>query len=229
MSPQSLKFAAICAALSALTTFLLWWLPRLYDAPQDFSQALALHANPYYLSRLWVNFGHIFLALTGYGAAAYLLWRHSPALAALGFLWFILWGFTELLGVSISIFAVNATWRAQFASATPEVEAQLRTHLQGFEGMWDALFFLLLVAFLLGSLAYGAAAVRGRGIERGVGWLFLLAVPLTAAIMLGGYAGIGLFDPFVNWLYPVLQPASRAMLGYWLWSQAANNRVEPTR
>ncbi len=215
-----LKVAAVCAGLSAVTTFLLWILPRLYAAPESFAGELALRANPYYMARLWVNFVHIFLALTAYAAAARVLRFRSPALAGLGFLWFVMWGFTELIGVATNIFAVNGTWRAQFTQSAPEVQDRFQTLILGFQGVWDALFFLLLAAFLLGSLFYGLAAWHGRGLERWIGGLFLLAVPLTIAIMIGGYTKSVVFEPLVTWVYPVLQPVSRGLLGWWLWSRA---------
>lgn len=220
MSRSALKASAVAAVLSAVTTFLLWLLPRMYDSPAGFEQSVALRENAYYLARLWVNFVHIFLALTAYGAAAWLLWRRSPALAGFGFLWFLLWGFVELIGVTTNLFAVNRLWRAQYAASTPEVQEQLRALLLGFEGVWDALFFLLLVGFLLGTTFYGVAALRGAGLERWVGYLFLLAAPLTVGIMIGGYTSLRVFDGFVAWVYPVLQPVSRALLGVWLWSEA---------
>jgi hypothetical protein len=217
MSREGLRVASVCAVLSAVTTFLLWLLPRFYDAPATFDERVALYRNPYVAARLWVNFVHIFLALAAYGAAAVRLSGRAPALAGAGFLWFVLWGFTELLGVTVNIFAVNRTWRAQYGGASAEQRTQLRTNLAGFDAVWDAMFFLLLVAFLLGSLCYGLAFLREHGAGRWVGWLFLLAVPLTAAIMLGGYAGVTVFDGAVSAIYPVLQPVSRALLGWWLW------------
>jgi hypothetical protein len=219
MSKISLKIASICAGLSAITTFLLWLLPRFYTAG-GFEQALALHNNPYYIGRLWVNFIHIFLALTAYAAAANLWRRYSPALAGMGLLWFVLWGFTELLGVTTNIFAVNGSWRAQFAQATPDVQNQLRVLIIGFQGVWNALFFLLLIAFLLGTLFFGLAAIRGQRLERWLGWLFLLAVPLTIVIILDGYAGFSLQSSVIDRVYPMLQPISRGLLAYWLWTES---------
>ena len=226
LSTTTLRIAAVGAGLSAVTTFLLWLLPRLYPAPAGFDEALALHANPLYIARLWVNFGHIFLALTAYSAAACLLWRRSPSLAGLGYVWFVMWGFTELLGVTTNIFAVNGTWRAQFGQSEPDMQDRLRTLILGFEGAWDALF-LLLVAFLLGSLFYGLAAWLGRGLERWIGALFLLAVPLTLGIVISSYTKIVLFDAAIAWVYPVLQPVSRALLGCWLWSQGRSAGSAP--
>ncbi len=221
MPTTALRFGALAAALSALTTCFLWLLPHLYAAPVNFDESIALHSNPLYLSRLWVNFFHIFFALTAYAAAGSILWRRTPALAGLGFIWMFMWAMAELLGVSVNLFAVNATWRAQFADSAPLVQEQLRVLLIGFQGVWDGIFFLLLFCFLLGSLCYGLALQGQSGLGRQLGWLFLLAVPLTIAIMLGGYTAIHSFDAISNAVYPVLQPVSRLLLAAWLWQQSS--------
>ena len=221
LSPGFLRLAGACAALSAVTTFLLWALPRAYAPPADFEASVALHRNAVYLARYWVNFVHIFLALAGYLGAALLFARRSLGLSALGMLFFFMWGISELLGVSTILIAVNGTWRAGWAAADPAARETLRTLLAGFDAVWDAVFFLLLVAFLLGTLCFGLAAWRGgERLERAVGALFLLAVPLTVAIIVSGYGGPAWPGALVAWAYPVLQPVSRAALGLWLWRAA---------
>ena len=216
-----LRTGAVCAVLSAVTTFLLWLLPRLYAAPSGFDEIVALHANRTYMARWWVNFIHIFFALTAYCAVAAALWHRSRTLAAMGLLWFILWGFTELLGVSINIWAVNMKWRAGFDAADAAGREILTANLQGFSAIWDAMFFLLLVGFFLGTLFFGLAAARGKGLERLVGLLLLLAAPLTVGIFLGEYTPITWMNAVTGWIYPFLQPVSRALMGVWLWQLAA--------
>ena len=214
-----LRTGAVCAVLSAITTFLLWLLPRLYDAPSGFEESISLHANSAYMARWWVNFAHVFLALVSYCAAATVLWSRHRTLAALGLLWFVLWGFTELLGVSINIWAVNRSWRAGFAAADAHTREILTTNLMGFSAVWDAMFFLLLVAFFLGTLCFGLAA---KGLEKAVGALLLLAAPLTLGILLGGYTSLTVFTGATEWVYPVLQPVSRALMGLWLWQRSGD-------
>ena len=220
MSRTGVLAGSAFAFLSAVTTFLLWLLPRLYASPQTFEDAVNLHQNPYYMARLWVNFGHIFFALVAYGATAWVLYRVAPALASFGYLCFVLWGLTELLGVTVNIFAVNRTWRAAFSDASTEVQRSIQANIAAFDAVWDAMFFLLLVAFLLGSACFGLAALRGDAISKGVGLLFLLAVPLTAGIIVGGYTRVSVFNTVVTVIYPILQPMSRGLLGYWLWRRA---------
>ncbi|HEX2219086.1 MAG TPA: hypothetical protein VHG35_09790 [Gemmatimonadales bacterium] len=175
------------------------------------------------MARYWTNLVHIFLALTAYAGAALLLARRSPGSSLLGLLFFLLWGFSELLGVSTILFAVNRTWRSAYTGADPGMQEAYRTLLTGFEAVWDSVFFLLLVAFLLGSLCYGWVARKGVGLERAVGVLFLLAVPLTLAILISGYGGPLWPGVIVSWTYPVLQPLSRVLLGVWLWNSAEPN------
>jgi hypothetical protein len=215
------RVGALCAGASAATTFLLWLLPRLYEPANGFDESLRLHAEPLYMTRWWVNFVHVFLALTGYWAAAAALWHRNRFLAGSSLLWFLLWGFTEIVGVSINIWAVNRTWRAQYATADPATQEILKANLTGFAAIWDAIFFVILISFLLGTLSLGLAAIRGAGLDRWVGVLLLLAVPLTVAILLGDYAGITALGPLVTWSYPLLQPVSRALMAAWLWRRAA--------
>ena len=80
---------------------------------------------------------------------------------------------------------------------------------------------LLLVAFLLGTTSYGIAAFREKGLTRIMGLLFLLAVPLTLVIILDRYMGYSL-SIWISWSYPLLQPVSRFIMGYWLWKIAAD-------
>jgi hypothetical protein len=223
--PAFLRVAAVCALASAVTTVLLWYLPRTYPAATTFEARVALHTEPRYLARQWVNLVHVPLALVGYLGAGVALRRLSAGWTALGGLAFLLWGFTELAGVSIILVAVNGAWRPAYArlgdeSTAAAERAALRTLLEGWDAVWDALFFLLLLAFLGGSLAYGLAALRGERLARAAGVLLLAAVPLTALILLGSYAGVAWAPGLVAWAYPALQPVSRATLGIWLWREA---------
>jgi hypothetical protein len=160
-------------------------------------------------------------ALTSYCALAAALWHRYRTLAALGLLWFILWGFTELLGVSINIWAVNIVVACWFRRGRCRQSGNPPSKPAGFSAIWDAMFFLLLVAFFLGTMHFGLATVRGRGLERLVGILLLLAAPLTLGILIGGYTSMTWLNPVTDWVYPALQPVSRALMGLWLWQQSS--------
>ena len=227
MTPRALRFAAVAGALSAVTTFLLWLLPNLVAPAGTFDEQLARHRDPLYLASLWNNWIHVLLALVAYAGAAWLLARRSLALAGFGFLAFVLWAVFELVGVTLNLFAVNFTWRASYAAADPATQTQLQTLLAGFPAIWDGLFFLVLVFFLLGTLCLGIAAFRATGLEKLVGVLLLAAVPLTLLVMLGGYTRHTFAAEVVAFVYPILQPVSRLAMALWLWRGASRLGYTP--
>ena len=224
VSNNFLKFTALCAGCTSVTTFLLWLLSQNYpEASTDLDRAMR-HANPYYMGRLWVNFVHIFLAFMAYLGAALLIAQRSLGLALAGFLWFLLWGFTELLGVSVLIFAVNNTLRKSYVDADEATRAFLQRDIDLFIQWWDALFFLILVCFLLGTLFYGVGTWKGRRIEKVVSLFFLAAVPLTLGIAISGYTQVAWPGMVAGIVYPILQPLGRALLGVWIWTRASQHR-----
>ena len=214
-----LKTAGICAVLTAITTFLLWLLPKFYGDVSTESDKIMLSINPFYMSRLWINFIHVFLALVGYLGAAVIIFQQSRGLALSGFMWFLLWGFTELLGLSVLIFAVNGSWRRDYMGANEAEQVMLKQNIDLFMQIWDSMFFLLLVFFLLGTLFYGLAIWRSQGLEKLLSLLFLLGVPLTIFITVSGYGGPVWPGLVAGWIYPVLQPFSRFVLGIWIWKK----------
>lgn len=226
-SSRGLILAGSAAAfISAITTFLLWYLPNLYSAPDSFETAVLLAEDPAYMGRLWVNFAHVFVALFAYGVAASILAARVPGLAITGFVAFAFWAFAEAIGVSINIWGVNELWRAGFNDAGAEQQMLIRASIHSFQGLWEGIFFVVLVTFLIGTLCYGVALFEGQVLQRSLAILFILAAPLTVIIILDGYFGAGL-SAWVAWAYPVLQPVSRALLGVWLFRVAVSDRGIP--
>ena len=219
-----LKTAAICAIITAFTTFLLWLLPKFYSDVSSGQAGALLAVNPFYTGRLWVNFIHIFFALVGYLGAAFIIFKRAGGIAFSGFMWFLLWGFTELLGVSVLIFAVNGSWRHDYLKAGEARQVLLKQQIDFFMEIWDAMFFLLLVFFLLGTLFYGVALWQGRGLEKLLSFLFLLGVPLTIFITVSGYGGPSWPGVIASLAYPVLQPLNRAVLGAWIWKESIETK-----
>jgi hypothetical protein len=103
----------------------------------------------------------------------------------------------------------------------------LRTLLEGWPAVWDGMFFVLLVAFLFGSLSLGLLATKGRGLERATGILLLLSVPLSILIIAGEYWNVRVASRLEGIIYPILQPVSRVVMGVWLWTCSEPDRMEP--
>jgi hypothetical protein len=154
MQKNFLRLSAACAVLTAVTTFLLWSLPRQYVVPTAFEEQVNLVNNPYYISRLWVNFLHLPLAVTGYFGLSMIIALRKGSVAWFAFVWFVLWAFLEMMGIAGLIFAVNRTWRVAYPLVDLVQQAVLKNNINYYNAVWDSMFFVLLVMFLLGTLSF---------------------------------------------------------------------------
>ena len=216
-----LRISSIAAFISAFTTFLLWFLPKLYLSPKNFEDSILLYNNTYYMLRLWVNFIHIPLALTAYFGLVLILFQRQPAKSVFGMIWFIVWGLVEMVGIGILLVSVNFNWRKNYELADELKRNVLKNNIEAFFSIWDSMFLVLLVAFLLGSLFIAWATWHSKGIEKVLSYLLWLAVPLTLLIILSNYANQNWAGEIIAYIYPILQPASRALLGLFIWRSIA--------
>jgi hypothetical protein len=219
-----LKIASIAASLTAVTTILLWGLPNLYTSPSNFEEGVLLSENTYYLAKQWVNFIHIPLALTGYFGLTVILFQRQPVLSIFGMVWFVIWGTIEMIGVSIILFSVNYQWRSGYKMADEINRIVLKNKIESFFSIWDSMFFVLLVAFLLGTLFFAWATWKSKGLEKILSCLLWLAVPLTLLIILSSYVGQGWAGQLTQYFYPFLQPLSRLILGLFIWKSIGQTK-----
>ena len=180
-SPRFYRGAAICSFLSAITTLGLIFLPKLYQPVPDFDARMALTQNSAYVLRSWIYLFHPFLVVTAaLGVAARCRFR-AAGVASLGFLGFGLWGATEAGQQAMTLVALDRTWRAAWPTANEASRQVIRENVAIYDVVWDAMYLLLLIAFLLGNLFLGLAirAHPGR-LARWVSVAFFAASALTS-------------------------------------------------
>lgn len=219
-SPRFYRRAAICSVASAITTLGLIFLPRFYSAP-DFDARMALLHNPAYVLRSWIYLVHPFLVVT----AALAVWARCRATAggaaSLGFLGFALWGATEAAQQALTKVALDRTWRPAWETADATQRQLIRNHVAIYDVLWDSLFLLILLAFLAGSIFLAVATRKTGGLGRWVSVAFAAGAAITVLNLL---PELGVKVPAqTEWLYPLLQPAGRALIGVWLWREARND------
>lgn len=217
MDHAYLRFAACCAAALALTTFLIWLLPQLLPEANAFEDRLALAKDPTNLARLWITMLHMLLGFAAMLGAYLLLRVHSQGFAAFGLAMFFTWMLVELLAASAGLFTVNLAWRASFAQADAEQQAVLRTLLAGWPGVFDALYFVLAVAYLIGTTIFGALALRGERRAAIAGVFMLLGAAASLAFLVTGYGGPAWPGMLAGQVYPVMMPTGRLAIAWWLW------------
>jgi hypothetical protein len=221
-SPRFYRFAAACSFGSVITTLLLVYLPELFHRQPGFDGRMALVHDPAYVLRSWDYLIHPFLTLLAGLGVAMRMRLVAPASALIGLLGFTLWGFTEAGQQTLTLFAFDK-WRLAYASADEDMRSQIRTLTVMYDGLWDAMYFLLLCGFAISHLALGQAMVRIRGLTRSVGILLLLAFALTLSYMLNELQVPFIPDAIADRVELFLQPVGRALIGVWLWRMAREN------
>jgi hypothetical protein len=215
--PKSVyRAAAVASMLSVITTLALIFLPRFYGPAESLEHRLALADHPLAELRAWLYLLHPFLVLTAALGVAAAVRRSAPAAAAAGFLGFLLWAFTEAAQQALTLVAYRR-WADAWASAETAAREILTVQVATYDAIWDSMFLLLLIGFLIGNLLYGLALIRRSGFDRVIGACFLAAAALTAAGISGELGGPVLPAAIAPWIYPTIQPLARLLIGVWLW------------
>ena len=215
------RAAAICSALSVITTLMLIFLPRVYGPVQGFEARMAVVDHPAYVLRSWAYLFHPLIVLVAALGIAAARRRIASASAVLGFLGFLLWSFTEAAQQALTLRTFDQ-WRAAWPTADESTRALLRTQIATYDAFWDAMYFLILIGFFLGNTLLGMAMWHGResarGLTRVVSLFLFAAALLTLTLLSGELKGPVLPGPLGFWVYPALQPLGRLLIAVWLWN-----------
>ena len=229
LTPSFYRAVGLCSVLSAITTLMLIFLPELYQPAEGFEGRMRRIDDPAYLLRSWAYLVHPFITFAAALGVGLRIRSLRSAAAIVGVAGFALWACTEAGQQTLTLFAFDK-WRAAYFAADEATQAIIRTNVAMYDGLWDALYFLLLIAFSIGNFSLGIALVRvGRGVTRLVGFFLLAAVAITLPIITGELQWGTLPEPLSSWSYPAIQPLGRVLIGLWLWSAANEAAPLPTR
>ena len=222
-SPRFYRGAALCSLASAITTLGLIFLPSFYTPVPSFEARMALLSNPAYVLRSWVYLVHPFLVVTAAVAVAVSCRRHAAGAATLGALGFCLWGATEAGQQTLTLVALDGTWRQAWPTADEAARQLIRSHVAVYDALWNSMFFLLLLGIFAGSILLALAVRHHGGLARWVSVAFWISAGLTAIELVPELGGPSLDGPITDALYPLTQPAARALIGVWLWREATRD------
>ena len=111
-------------------------------------------------------------------------------------------------------------WRQAWLVADEAARSALRLQIGVYDGLWDAMYFLLLIGFFIGNTCYATVLLRRRGLSSVIGGFYLAAAVLTLQIFTVELGAPGLPEPWAGWVYPAVQPSGRVLIGVWLWGWA---------
>lgn len=216
-----LRVAGIAAALTALTTLVVHFVPNLWSDVDTFDEQVALRLNPIYMARLWTVLLHCVLVVISMTGAALVIARRARFAAWFGLGSYVLFAVMELLRTSLVIFAVNRAWRAAYATSHDYRSRELlRGHIEQFLGIGNALFFLFLAAFTAGLLCYGFGLLGAEGLDGKMAWLFLAWGALNLPGLADTITGTTSFGASFGWVGEYFQPVARAIIAGWLLARA---------
>lgn len=216
-SRRFFRVVAVCSFVSAFTTLGLIFLHRWFPAASTLEERVLREAHPVYRFYLWVYFVHPFFTLSAALGAGVSLARRSAGAALAGFMFFFIWGFTEMAQQALTLVARHQLWSTAYLQAADETSrAAVGSYLNGFGAIWNSLYALIVVAFLLANLLYAIASWKGPGLARYVSWAYGAASALTVINVASAF-GREIAPALDDWLYPLIQPAARTLIGVWLW------------
>jgi hypothetical protein len=219
--PGFYRTMAIASVLSAATTVLLIFLPRMWPPVSGLEMRMALVEQTAYIWRSWVYLVHPFLAF-GAAMAVALRCRHwASGWAVVGLCGFGLWGATEAAQQMLTL-NVWDPWRRAWLAGDVELRATMILRASLYDALWDAMYGLLLLGFLFGNLCYAVALARADRLGRVLAAFYALAFLLTLALFLGHFGVAVVPDGLLAWAYPITQPLARVLIGVWLWRHACD-------
>jgi hypothetical protein len=210
------RATAVCSAVTAVTTLMLIFLPRVYGPLSDLDARIAAVHHPAYIARAWAYLVHPFLCLAAALGVAVSRRRAAAGSAVAGFLGFLLWAFTEA-GQQARTLTTFDRWRRAYPAADESTRALLRTQIATYDALWDAMYVLLLIGFMVGNAFLAVALWKSPGLGRIVAILFVAAAGLGLSNFLPEFGGPRLPTALDAWLYPALQPGARLLIGVYLW------------
>lgn len=221
IDPRFYRVAAICSFISVATTLGLIFLPDLFQPAPDFAARMGrVHEFPYLL-RAWIYLLHPFMVFTAALGIALAVRRQAPVLALAGMAGFTLWAFNEAGQQTLTLFAFDR-WRVAWHTGDEAMRAALQVNAVMYDGLWDGMYMLLLIGFAIGNACLGVALLYSAGLARVVGGFLLAACLLTVLLFLNEIGLRLLPGTGLDWLYPLMQPLGRALIGVWLWRCATD-------
>jgi hypothetical protein len=213
-----LRFAGIAAFLTAITTLAIHFIGFQVDNPED---RLLLASNPSYILHKWMIIVHCLLVILSMFGVATILKVRNAGLAALGALFFSVFGIAEtsrMLGVLAYLNPLRITY---LESGDEAIRQILQLQMDSFDLSANVLFLLFILSFALGNLFFGLGLMGTKGADFWMGMGFLLWAMLTFLALGNDFLGNEILERVVELNNKFYQPAMRGFIGWWLWTRSS--------
>lgn len=212
-----LRFAAFAAFISALTTLGVHFL----DFPAEgFEARLLLARDTGYILHKWMIIVHCLMVIISMCGVGMLLWHLNRGLAALGMLFFSVFGIAEITRM-FSVLAYLNPMREKYLATTDEAIRQiLQLQIESFSQGTLILFLVFILAFALGNLFYGMIFLNKARQYTWTGIVFLLLAMTTFLSFGNTFWEHEFIGSVVEWCGKLFTPLARVVFGIYLWQKS---------
>lgn len=208
-----LNLAGIAAFLTALTTLGVHFIE--FQA-ETFEARLLLARDPMYLFQKWLIVFHCLMVIVSMFGVATIARIANPGLAALGALFFAVFGVAEITRMFGVLAYLNPLREKYLATADTAIRQVIQLQIDAFVLAGTVLFLVFILAFALGNLCFGLAITRNKAEDRWVARGFLFWATLTLLAFGNSFWENSTLEPVIEANNKFYQPAFRAVVGWWL-------------
>lgn len=220
--------AVVCCFLSVITTLGIH--SSLFDLGElSFEERIKLFENSKYMAnRFWVIV-HCLLVLISMLGFLLIQLKKSPGFTILGFIFFIVFSFTEIFRQIFVFFYLNNLRRSYFETNDVTAQEMIQINMDHAGLIGYALFGLFIVAFALGNICYGISLVNGSKIDRILSYLLLIWGFGNLTAFANEFLQSENIGVFVEYFSIIYQPVMRILVGLWLFYKFKQIRIEIAR
>lgn len=216
-----LRFAAVCAFITVLTTIVLH---RITTPSGSFEENVNLYKNTNYLFLNWLIIFHCLMVLFSMLGAAFVIEKYHRPLAILGFLFFMLFVFSEWQRTLNSLWHINGL-RKRYVTTVDETTLQaLRFEIQYRLYQSGTYFLLFTLGFTLGNTCYGLAVIKSNGLDKALGAGLLLWAACTSLAFISDFYPAKWMEAIVDACNKYYQPLIRLLIGWWLFKKVSGRQ-----
>src|SRR5688572_8339055 len=213
-----IRFASICCFITVITTLGIHaYFP---DPPAGFEERILLFRNTTYLVNRWWVVAHCLLVIVAMWGFALLLFKKTPGLAGLGFLFYCVFGIAEITRQMMVLFYTNVLREQYYTATDAAIKEGLKITLASAGQLTAPLFGVFILMFGLGSLCYGLSLIKTKGFSKLLA-IMLIISGIVSFLMLGNnFWKIPAIDNAIEKYSYSFTPLLRALTGIWLWKNS---------
>jgi hypothetical protein len=209
-----LRFAALCALLSAVTTLIV----HLYfTPPESFEGRILLFKNKQYIFRNWATILHCVFVIVSMYAVFLLRKNGSPGWMGTGFIFFSIFALTEIARMFTALFYTNQLREKYFTATDETVKSLVKNSIDNVGFVNDVFFSIFIMAFWLGLIFFSIGLYKNSGFTKALAWVFIVWALVHLIAVINVFYPQVWMEKLLLVFSPVYQPLARIAVGVWIW------------